>query len=327
MRAYCAWNNEGVCANRLIWLIIGAMIVVFTIGGWCLGICLDLRSAWKAILAIVCCLAISWFYRWLRPDPWIAFGARALAQLAIILSLGVLLTYVAAATNFPYRDGDFHAIDQWLGLDSVTYLRFFNERPHLYRVIAASYASIRLQTVLVVGALVAASKFERLQTYVIAVAAALAITLAAFIVLPAGNIYTGLNISPTNFPNLSLSGAFDHVAPLAAARNHTGYTIDFGALAGLISFPSFHTASAVMFSWAVFPLRKLRSWVFALNVLMVAGTPVDGGHYFIDLAGGLATACIAVFSAVWLQRACGLVVCSGNAPSGQGHDMDGPIIS
>jgi len=244
----CKCNNDTLWSNRLIWLIIGGMAMVFFVAGWSLGISLDLRSAWKAILAIVCCLAISWFYRWLRPDPWIAFGARALAQLAIILSLGVLLSYVAAATSFPYRDGDFHAIDQWFGLDSVSYHRFLNERPQLHRVISISYASIRLQTVLVVGALVAASKFERLQTYVIAVAVALVMTLAVFILLPAGNIYSGLNISPSDFPNLSLAGAFDHVAPLAAARNHTGYIIDFDALAGLISFPSFHTASAIMFS-------------------------------------------------------------------------------
>jgi len=308
--ASCKWNHEALYANRLIWLIIGAMTLVFIVAGWNLNIYLDLRSAWKAALAIVCCLAISWIYRWLRPDPWIAFGARALAQLAIILSLGVLLSYVAAATSLPYRDGDFHWIDQWLGLDSVSYLRFLNERPQLYRVISLCYASIRLQTVLVVGALVAASQFGRLQTYVIAVALALAVTLAVFILLPAGNIYSGLNISPADFPNLSLAAAFDHVVPLAAARNHTGYTINFDALAGLISFPSFHTASAVMFSWALFPLRKLRWWVVALNVLMVAGTPVDGGHYFIDLAGGVVVAWIAVLLAGRLQTACRAVVCS-----------------
>ncbi len=308
MDVFCKLNNETLWSNRLIWLIIGAMTVVFVVAGWNLEIYLDLRSAWKAMLAIACCLAISWIYRWLRPDRWIAFGARALAQLAIILSLGVLLSYVAAATGFPYRDSDFHAIDQWLGLDSVNYLRFLNERPQLYRVISISYASIRLQTVLVVGALVAASRFERLQTYVIAVAVALAMTLAVFILLPAGNIYSGLNISPADFPNLSL-GALDHVAPLAAARNRTGYIIDFDALAGLISFPSFHTASAIMFSWAVFPLRRLRWWVVALNVLMVAGTPVDGGHYFVDLAGGVAVAWVAVVLAGRLQTACRAIGC------------------
>jgi hypothetical protein len=302
-----------VWSNRLIWLIIGTMTLVFIVASWDLGIYLDLRSAWKAALAIVCSLAISWIYRWLRPDPWISFGARSLAQLAIILSLGVLLSYVAAATSLPYRDGEFHAIDQWLGLDSAGYLGFLNERPRLYRVISISYASIRLQTVLVVGALVAASKFERLQTYVIAVAVALVMTLAVFIVLPAGNIYSGLNISPADFPNLSLAGAFDHVAPLAAARNHTGYVIDFDALAGLISFPSFHTASAIMFAWAVFPLRKLWWWVFALNVLMVAGTPVDGGHYFADLGGGAAVAWAAVVLARRLQTACRAKDCLNKA--------------
>jgi membrane-associated phospholipid phosphatase len=298
-----AWSNELSRADRLIWLIIGSMTAVFAVVSWRTGICLDIRSTWQADLAVAGCLAISWFYRRIRPDPWIAMGARTIAQLAIILTLGVLLSYVAAAPAFPYRDADFHSIDQRLGLDSLAYLHFLDARPLLHGVIGMAYASIRLQTVLVVCALVAASDFGRLQRYVIAVAVALVMTLTVFVFLPAGNIYTGLDISPKDFPNLSLPGVFDHVAPLAAARNGASYTIDFNALAGLISFPSFHTASAIMFSWALFSLPKLRWGVLALNVLMVAGTPIDGGHYFIDLAGGAAVAWLAILCAAWLQRA------------------------
>jgi hypothetical protein len=278
------------------------MAVIFAVASWSTGIRPDFHSARAASLAIACCLAISWFYRRFRPDPWIALGAETIAQLAIILTLGVLLSYVAAAPAFPYRDSAFHAIDQWLGLDSIAYLRFFNERPLVYRVIALAYGSIRLQTLLVVGALIAASEFERLQKYVIAVAVALAITLTVFVFLPAGNIYTGLDISPKDFPNLSFSGVFDHVAPLAAARGGAAFIIDFNALAGLISFPSFHTASAIMFSWAVIPMHRLRWCVFVLNILMVAGTPVDGGHYFIDLVGGAIVAGAAILCAGLLQR-------------------------
>lgn len=303
MGASSHWNNELIRTNRLIWSIVGAMAVVFAVASWRTGIRPDFHSARAASLAIACCLAISWFYRWFRPDPWIALGAETMAQLAIILTLGVLLSYVAAAPAFPYRDSAFHAIDQWLGFDSIGYLRFFNERPLAYRVTALAYGSMRLQTVLVVGALIAASEFERLQRYVIAVAVALAITLTVFVFLPAGNIYTGLNILQKDFPNLSFPGVFDHVAPLAAARGGVRFFIDFNALAGLISFPSFHTASAIMFSWAVIPLHRLRWCVFALNVLMVAATPVDGGHYFIDLVGGAIVAWIAILCAGLLQRA------------------------
>jgi len=57
-----------------------------------------------------------------------------------------------------------------------------------------------------------------------------------------------------------------------------------------------------MFSWAVIPMHRLRWCVFVLNILMVAGTPVDGGHYFIDLVGGAIVAGAAILCAGLLQR-------------------------
>jgi membrane-associated phospholipid phosphatase len=37
------------------------------------------------------------------------------------------------------------------------------------------------------------------------------------------------------------------------------------------------------------------------NGAMMASTPIDGGHYFIDLAAGIAVAMLAILAARWVS--------------------------
>ena len=65
-------------------------------------------------------------------------------------------------------------------------------------------------------------------------------------------------------------------------------------LEGLITFPSFHTAVAILFAWALW--RTPVAWVFGviLNGLMILATPLAGSHYVIDLVGGTVVAMVAI---------------------------------
>lgn len=59
---------------------------------------------------------------------------------------------------------------------------------------------------------------------------------------------------------------------------------------GIITFPSMHASIALIMALAAWPILVLR-WIFlTVNVIMVVSTPVDGGHYFIDVVAGLAIA-------------------------------------
>jgi membrane-associated phospholipid phosphatase len=56
---------------------------------------------------------------------------------------------------------------------------------------------------------------------------------------------------------------------------------------GIITFPSFHAALGALFIVALWPVPVLR-WISAVvNGLMIIATPIDGGHYFIDVLAGL----------------------------------------
>ena len=77
-------------------------------------------------------------------------------------------------------------------------------------------------------------------------------------------------------------------------RSAADFVIGAEQIEGLISFPSFHTICGVLFSWAVWPVRRLRWWVVALNALLIAAVPIEGAHYFVDAIGGAVVAVFAV---------------------------------
>jgi membrane-associated phospholipid phosphatase len=101
-------------------------------------------------------------------------------------------------------------------------------------------------------------------------------------------------------------GTYTHVHTLEALRSGAMSVVRLDDLEGLITFPSFHTANAILFAWALWSVHYLRLPVLALNVLMVASTPTAGSHYFIDILGGTAVALLAIVAAFVQTRVFGV---------------------
>jgi membrane-associated phospholipid phosphatase len=75
-------------------------------------------------------------------------------------------------------------------------------------------------------------------------------------------------------------------ALLALSRNGVEYLTPKDAL-GLIGFPSFHTIMACM-SVCFVPRHRILMPIFlCLNALMVPAILIQGGHYLIDMLGGI----------------------------------------
>ena len=128
------------------------------------------------------------------------------------------------------------------------------------------------------------------------------------------------------FPAL---GPFEHYGIPQAARNvampqEQAFLADFRALRdgtfrdfvvaraeGLTAFPSFHTIMAMLFALA-FRGTILHWPAFALGVLTIVATPVMGGHYFVDLLGGVA---VFALTTLFFRRLGLLDEPSGNAPA------------
>lgn len=213
----------------------------------------------------------------------------AVGQLIIVIIMGLMLSYAASAVALPYRDAEFLALDRWLGFEREAYMAFLKRHPNLREVLYFAYATIMHQTLLVCIVTLIAQRVDRLQAYVVAFALAVTATSVIASFVPAANALIFVDQAPTNVSTLP-DGGHSYFPTLEGLRNGTLRVIDFGRMEGLIAFPSFHTANAILFVWALWPLRLLRPFMLVLNFLLIASTPLAGAHYLVDLIGGAAVA-------------------------------------
>lgn len=79
-----------------------------------------------------------------------------------------------------------------------------------------------------------------------------------------------------------------HLADFTALRDGAFSHLSFQSMEGIITFPSLHTALAILFARAFWRLPYLGFVGLALNGMMIVSTLAVGGHYLVDtLAGGV----------------------------------------
>jgi hypothetical protein len=232
-----------------------------------------------------------------RRDPQVVFVLGATAQIVLVTVLMTPLTYVAAAVNLPVRDAALQAIDEALGLDWRAYLNFVNGHPLLAQWLSYGYTMIRWPIFAIPIVLAAAARYIRLQEFVLAFALALIATTLISALVPAIGVFYQLGLDPADYPHLQPEGYLTQLKELPLVRDGTRRHLDLLNLAGVVTFPSFHAASALLYGWALWPVRWIRPIAILANGAMLASTPIDGGHYFIDIIAGLAIAALAMVAA------------------------------
>jgi len=280
-------------AGRSLWLMLGLM-AASTWGAYvALGLRLDLSGTFTPAALCVIYVATTVFYRTIRKEPVIATALETTGQLLLVIFVGVLLSYAAAAVPLPYRDAEFHALDRWLGFERQAYVAFVERHPWLEWALNHAYLSITPQTLLLAGALILAGRVSRLQCFIMAFGLSLAATLMIAAVLPATAAGLFVDLPARGF-NAYPAGHYTHVTTLEALRTGALTAIPVTQLEALITFPSFHTVNAILFAWAFWTLPYLRWFAVVLNALMIASTPTAGLHYFVDIIGGFVVAIAAI---------------------------------
>lgn len=301
-------HPPGDPSNLIIWGLVASFLLATIFGFQIAGLKFDFGDRWlfPFLVALAAPLALlAWSGRPLRPNPRVRQGAAAAVQILCLLSSGLLLTCVVAAlgANMPLQDRMLATLDASLGFDWVGYLRFVNAHPLLGAVFHLAYICMLPQFALVVPALAVTNNGPRLQAFTLAVGLSLTVTIAVFFFVPAATNYSALHLSAADYPNLTpvaQSGTWAQL--LGSLRSELGYVVRLGTLDGMICFPSFHTSAAILFIWALWPLRLLRWPIAALNGLIIATTPVEGAHYLVDVIAGTIVAVGAIAMAQQCNR-------------------------
>jgi membrane-associated phospholipid phosphatase len=252
------------------------------------------------------CLALSWFYKHVRPDEALRSLLATAAFLVAFSGAAACLSYLGASLSLPLRDALFADMDRALGFDWLSHLGFVADRPLLAAALTIAYHSCVAQLAVVLVVLAVQRNWARLAEFQFLVAASGATIIILAVLLPAVGAYvfhdpSGDIVARLGDPDV---GRW-HLGDFTALRDGTMREIPLRRAEGLVTFPSFHTALALVFTWSLVHNRWLALPMALLNGAMVISTLAIGGHYLIDvLAGGaIAFACILLVPALRADRA------------------------
>ncbi|MBR0841387.1 phosphatase PAP2 family protein [Bradyrhizobium liaoningense] len=285
--------------DRAVWAAIGAatgaVLIASTVGSFQM----EWSSFLKPVLVAGLLVLMSWFYAAIRRDAALAAALIGAAQIIAFAAVGAPLSYVAASAAFPLWDSDLAALDQRLGFDWMAWLATMNAAPLLHRILAAAYASFAVQATAVVVVLAAAGHALRLRIFMLSFVLTTLLTIGVSTLMPAQGVWGHLHLSAIDSPAIVPITRDLPLPVFFGLRDGSFRHLVAEGAEGIISFPSLHAALGLLFLLALWPVRYVGWIAVLLNVAMIAATPVDGSHYFSDVAAGLT---IALLSWVMVQR-------------------------
>lgn len=246
------------------------------IGGWHM-----LSSSVVGLgVALAACLTPLCFARY-RDDVRIASTLRASALLIAFTGATAILSYLIVSTNASLVDTQLASWDRAIGFDWLELLHWMQAHPLMHGILKFAYASGLPQMAGVVVFLGFTGRDVKLNEFMHRFMAATLIVIAFSWPFPAAGPWTHYSLSA-----MVDSSSMSHFQLL---RDGSLRMLDLRSMQGLISIPSLHTALAVLLACAMHGTRLF--WPFAvLNGLMVLATPIEGGHYLVDVVAGAALA-------------------------------------
>ncbi|HEU5017857.1 MAG TPA: phosphatase PAP2 family protein [Pseudolabrys sp.] len=237
------------------------------------------------------------FYRCCRRDMKLASALEGTAQVVAFAAVAAPLSYVAAAwaAPLPLHDASLDAMDRAMGLDWRGLLATMERAPALHAFMRLAYLSLTAQMTAVVLLLGFSGRLMWLRVYVLAFVFSALVTIAISALFPVEGVWLHYGFTDARGGILPISHTSWPV--FLGLRDGSFRALMAVGAEGIISFPSLHAALAVIMIAAVWPVPIAR-WVgLAINLSMLAATPINGSHYFVDVLAGIAVASLSLLAA------------------------------
>lgn len=235
-----------------------------------------------------------------RSHPWIFSMLTGIAQMIMVVAVMTSMTYIAMAATFPLQDANLLALDRAIGFDFRPLVQFVNARGWLIGILAMGYRAISWPILLNAVVLPLAGRYLQAGQFVLAFLIALVATTCITIFVPAIGAYGVAGLSPSDYSNFAPQGYFDTLRDVPLLRDGSLRVLDLFHLGGVVTFPSFHAAAAVLYAWALWPVRWVRWLALLPNGAMLVATPIGGGHFLVDVLAGIAVAALSIAAACWI---------------------------
>jgi membrane-associated phospholipid phosphatase len=257
------------------------------------------RSLQTLAIASTALGGAAYFYRTVRIRENFAVMCIALMQVLLFSALGSILSYLLARNGGVLWDSTFTQWDQAMGLDWLGFVRAVDRQGWLVTALRLAYASLIPQIIVLVLALGFTGQLEKLRAVMLGAILCGTICVLASPFFPAVSNYVYLGLTAADFRHVDPWAGYIHLADFNELRDGTMNQLDLAKMQGIITFPSYHAGLSAVTLWGFWTsgVRWLK-WTGPIVALgTIVATPVDGGHYFVDVLAGIGIAIASILIA------------------------------
>lgn len=223
-----------------------------------------------------------------------------------LMATGLLLLFTIVLSVFGYLllplwrepiDPFLVQIDAWFGYSWPDIVQFAGRHPLFNELTRYAYLSSIPQIALLFILLGFEGKQKELHVFILSITASGLVTLGFWALFPA----FGTSVL------YDISGTIEQAARPLVGSAYGAELLRLGAegpkfispkdMEGLVAFPSYHTVMAVLAAYAALTIRRLFPILFVINLFVLPGVLIHGGHHLIDVFGGLLTAGCTIYVA------------------------------
>lgn len=225
------------------------------------------------------------YTRW-RSLPVVAATTAGLAALSWAGLAAGVSALAALRTGAPLFDAELARADAALHVDTQAVVFWIASIPHLGTLLDVAYVST-VPLIFAAAVTLAVQRREaRMWELCFCFAGASSSSALFSAVMPAIGPFNASG-TPKSISNLLPNGAGTFFVPtFEAFRNGWVDRVDVGHLEGVVSFPSFHAAMALMIAHAFRGRHIVAGLAWIWSALIIASAVPIGGHYFVDLLAG-----------------------------------------
>lgn len=237
-------------------------------------------------------------YRHVRGRADLAAMFIAMAHMILFTAAGSILSYILSAHGGEMMwDARLAKWDAKLGFDWHAYMAFIDSEPTLAALYALAYKSLIPQIIMLVCALGFRNDIRAMRIAILAAMLCGLITIILSALMPALGNLAYFGVVPDAYANIDPRAGYIHIDQVNALRDGSLRIIDLATAEGIITFPSYHAGLAMVTLWGFARVPLLRIIGVPIAALTILATPVDGGHYLVDVLAGLAIALLSIAAA------------------------------
>lgn len=227
--------------------------------------------------------------------------SERLATTLISTASFVLFTMVASAFTYQLLPAWREPIDPWLAsLDGMLgfhwpdALAFAARHPWFAEATRYAYMSSLPQFAILVIVLGFSGRTYELQVFMLATVAACMATITVWALFPSFGTTTLFDIDAGVEARLNPIVGSEYGAKLKRLAVEGPVLISSNDALGLIAAPSFHTVMALLAVYSARSVPWLWPGALALNLLVLPGVVIHGGHHLVDLFAGAAVTAVGI---------------------------------